>query len=339
MVGLYADAESGRCMSCDALCMDCSETPSRCIRCWEPNFLTRDGRCETKCTDGFYGNLERSVCEPCSRSCATCADGFGPDLCLTCPGPMRLYRNTCMSQCPSNTYVLERQGSARTCFDSCPMRYYVEKNKCVPCKSSCVDCFGSGDNCTSCKRNEYLQPTAEDSMTFQCWKSCDEGYVTDASGTCRKCSDANCLQCHLGRDFCKTCKNTHKLQMGICVKSCARGLFQNGDSCTYGCAEGHYGNKRTRQCESCLGNCKTCSNATHCTTCYGGFYTKSGSCVRDCGSDHISLGFLSSSDVRLVGGETPLEGRVEIQYAGKKNLRLHSLGTVGREDVSFRTDG
>ena len=315
--GLYADTQSGRCLPCDKSCMDCSEFPSRCIKCWEPKFLTQNGHCVSECDEGFYGNQVRYVCEPCSNDCVTCADGLYPNRCLTCMGTAKIYNNRCISQCPNNTLTFSAQGSVRSCLETCPVGYYSRENNCELCSSSCKDCMGTSVNCSSCLENHFLQATQISvGISYQCWKSCDEGYFPDASSFCRKCTDANCLQCYIGGEYCKICKSTHKLEMGKCVKSCSRGLYLNENACTHGCPEVHYGDKATRQCERCQGNCRTCSNATYCTSCNDGFYAMSGSCVRDCGSDHISRDFSSPSDVRIIGGDTPLEGRIEVQYAG-----------------------
>ncbi len=305
-------------MSCDESCMDCTESPKHCIRCWQPKFLTRDGRCVSTCGDGFHGNLERYVCEPCAPGCASCADGLSPNICRTCIGNARLYRRTCVAQCPISAYSLDVQGTERACFDTCPPGYFPQERKCIQCAEICLQCYASARNCSACLEGDVLQPTEmpDGSTTYLCLKSCNAGYVAGADQICTLCSDDNCLQCYLGGQFCETCRSSFKLQLGECVASCSRGLFENGETCSHLCPESHYGDRRTWRCERCQGNCRTCSNATHCTSCFDGFYIKAGECVRDCGSDYISLGYASPTDVRLIGGDTSLEGRVEILFAG-----------------------
>ncbi|OXB57003.1 hypothetical protein ASZ78_000503 [Callipepla squamata] len=91
-------------------------------------------KCAIRCEDGKYHNGRE--CEPCHRSCATCAGG-GVDACINCTQGYLMEDGRCVQSCSTGYYL-----------DHSPESGY---KSCKRCDASCLDCSGQGDrNCTIC---------------------------------------------------------------------------------------------------------------------------------------------------------------------------------------------
>uniref|UniRef100_A0A4W2HPM1 Proprotein convertase subtilisin/kexin type 5 n=1 Tax=Bos indicus x Bos taurus TaxID=30522 RepID=A0A4W2HPM1_BOBOX len=298
--GSYQDTKKSLCRKCSENCKTCTESDN-CTECREGLSL-QGSRCAITCEDGWYFNGQD--CQPCHRSCATCA-GAGADGCINCTGG----------------YFMEE----RRCVQSCSISYYFDHSSengyksCKKCDASCLTCNGPGiKNCTSCPSGYLL-----DLGMCQMGAICKDGEYVDEHGHCQIC-EASCIQCRgPTQEDCTGCPVTRVLDDGRCVLNCSLGKFEfrnqchpchftcqecQGDepsnctscgvddpgTCT-SCATGYYMFKdhcyktcpektyrEEFECKACDTNCGNCDQ-NECYWCEEGFFLLEGSCVRNCG--------------------------------------------------------
>uniref|UniRef100_A0A4W2EIC8 Proprotein convertase subtilisin/kexin type 5 n=1 Tax=Bos indicus x Bos taurus TaxID=30522 RepID=A0A4W2EIC8_BOBOX len=298
--GSYQDTKKSLCRKCSENCKTCTESDN-CTECREGLSL-QGSRCAITCEDGWYFNGQD--CQPCHRSCATCA-GAGADGCINCTGG----------------YFMEE----RRCVQSCSISYYFDPSSengyksCKKCDASCLTCNGPGiKNCTSCPSGYLL-----DLGMCQMGAICKDGEYVDEHGHCQIC-EASCIQCRgPTQEDCTGCPVTRVLDDGRCVLNCSLGKFEfrnqchpchftcqecQGDepsnctscgvddpgTCT-SCATGYYMFKdhcyktcpektyrEEFECKACDTNCGNCDQ-NECYWCEEGFFLLEGSCVRNCG--------------------------------------------------------
>ena len=241
-------AKAGECVPCPHGCDKCSEDQV-CQECAE-KWVQNDDRCILKGSErcskkGQYLNEELSKCQSCHKSCKSCFSGKDHG-CLTCNGNHSLHIDTCVDECPAETYLEKRARECRHCPHAC---------------KRCSDY----DACTSCHAGYYLQRNLL-SKVLECVDSCGVGMYPDANATCQTCS-ANCKAC-TGPDSCISCRPSKLLTKGKCQTKCSDGYFL---STSY---------KKVR-CLKCHPSCKTCSGSTHqhCTSCPPGAAYNKQSCL------------------------------------------------------------
>ena len=226
-----ASPSNGKCTLC---------TPENCSKCpMSPN------KC-TDCNPKFYLS-EKKTCTPCGYEdkCLKCT----PTKCLKC----------------ENGY------------------YSKEEDKCIDCKSiGCEYCGTEG--CTKCKQGYVLG----DATCTPCTQHCRECYISGILGDdidipiCTECENgwgvvsSKCSACEIPR--CSACDEDPKK-----CSRCESGYTPNEDKsscieCTAGCGEcsiptctqclpTYYLAPETKECLSCLPNCKTCTNGVECSEC------------------------------------------------------------------------
>lgn len=167
-------------------------------------------------------------CLACSSTCLTCQDTTG--ICLTCRIDYLLFGGSCVASCPQGTF----------------------KNSeiCSVCDSSCKSCEGPlNTQCLSCDNTSSL-PVLEGNY---CKSSCSLG-KSPYNGICFDCQNG-CDECSFsgnGVSFCLQCSSNLYLYQGVCTETCPRKTFPEIG---------------TNVCQSCLGSCETCLNASECLTC------------------------------------------------------------------------
>ena len=330
------DGDLSRCIDCTPPCLACRKAPTYCTVCEPPLFLNEGGLCLLSCPSGLYGNSNERTCLPCSSLCRTCMNGARAGVCTSCASGLLLFNHACVEECP-NTTVFHWNGNA-VCVEECPEGFYTSNGMCRKCSDACGTCQSHRDNCTRCKHTFVLQPSPNPSMilgnytiTYSCQETCREGYYANYKNACFPCQDKHCARCHLGGEFCKICKSGFLWQLGVCVMTCDNGLFDVDGVCAFPCSEGYYGNKETKLCEACGASCRLCLEPGVCTSCYANHYLKNDTCEKDCGDRYISTSFPARSDVRLLGGQGPLEGRVEVYVKGKLYIGLHNATRASNE--------
>ncbi|XP_033096494.1 scavenger receptor cysteine-rich domain superfamily protein-like [Anneissia japonica] len=116
------------------------------------------------------------------------------------------------------------------------------------------------------------------------------------------------------------CQNSTYLYIQECVEKCPTGYFPNADSLT---------------CLQCSAPCQTCTGtSTKCTSCIAPKYLKGDNCVNNC-FPMLSKGPARSS-VRLVGGASNFEGRVEVYHNGRWGTVCDDGWNIGNANVVCR---
>ncbi|XP_074022904.1 proprotein convertase subtilisin/kexin type 5 isoform X1 [Numenius arquata] len=290
--GFYLDKNKIVCRKCSENCKTCVEYQI-CTEC-KLGLSLHGTKCAIRCEEGKYYNGRE--CEPCHRSCATCA-GAGVDACINCTQGYFMEDGRCVQSCSSGYYL---DHSTESGYKSCKR-----------CDASCLDCSGQGDrNCTSCPSGYNL-----DTGVCVVGTVCKDGEYLDDSQECQLC-EASCQKC-VGPelDKCISCPLTRVFDDGRCVMQCSRGKFEfkgqchlchhtcldcsgsepnkcttcgtdrrgierflyHGE-CRESCPPGHYHSEHT--CVTCSSNCEVCLNSSHCKRCFRGYYLTQNICQK-----------------------------------------------------------
>ncbi|XP_050768974.1 proprotein convertase subtilisin/kexin type 5 isoform X1 [Gymnogyps californianus] len=288
--GFYLDKNKIVCRKCSENCKTCVEFQI-CTEC-KHGLSLHGTKCAIRCEEGKYHNGRE--CEPCHRSCATCA-GAGVDACINCTQSYFMEDGRCVQSCGSGYYL---DHSTESGYKSCKR-----------CDASCLDCSGQGDrNCTSCPSGYNL-----DTGVCVVGTVCKDGEYLDDSQECQLC-EASCQKC-IGPepDNCISCPLTRVFDNGRCVMQCPRGKFEfkrqchlchhtcldcsgsepnkcttcgtdrrgmerflyHGE-CRESCPPGHYHSEHI--CVACSGHCEVCLNSSHCKRCFRGYYVAQNIC-------------------------------------------------------------
>ncbi|XP_021236412.1 proprotein convertase subtilisin/kexin type 5 isoform X1 [Numida meleagris] len=290
--GFYLDKNKIVCRKCSENCKTCVEFQI-CTEC-KHGLSLHGTKCAIRCEDGKYHNGRE--CEPCHRSCATCAGG-GVDACINCTQGYFMEDGRCVQSCSTGYYL---DHSTESGYKSCKR-----------CDASCLDCSGQGDrNCTICPSGYNL-----DSGVCVVGTVCKDDEYLDDSQECQLC-EASCQKCTGPEvDDCISCPRTRLFDNGRCVLQCPRGkfefkkqchlchhtcqdcsgsepnkctacgtdrrgmeLFLYHGECRESCPPGHYHSEHT--CVPCSGHCEVCLDSRHCKRCSRGYYLNQNICQK-----------------------------------------------------------
>lgn len=228
------------CKPCVSPCYRCIDS-TKCLSC-SGGYILNGTICQQGCNPGYYiqsfsVNYTNSVtnqnftifsqCHPCSSQCLTCSNSSTN--CISCPSPLILHSQSCLTQCPDSTFNLA--------------------GSCVNCPPSCLKCSDQS-TCTICISGAVL-------YNGECRSGCPQGYFAsalttseDLSYVCTPCS-SNCKTCNGDSEYdCLTCSQNYYFYEGMCLSSCPAGFYPN-----------HI----TRSCELCPSACTLCSSASSCS--------------------------------------------------------------------------
>ncbi|KAL4442386.1 hypothetical protein ABPG74_005727, partial [Tetrahymena malaccensis] len=215
------------CQKCDIKCKTCDPlNTSKCLTCSAANYRIQSGN-SCNCMNGYFeGN--QPACIQCDVTCQSC-DGAGPSSCTACDA------NQFRQLMPD-----------KTC--RCISGYYFDtgSQKCLPCNSNCLQCYGSATQCTACDSSQILSPSTSTCV-------CANRYYSQNS-ICQPC-DPSCLQC----------SGPLASQCSQCSSSDNRTLV--GSQCQ--CSKGFYNITGKSQCAPCHYSCQTCNgpNSNNCLSC------------------------------------------------------------------------
>ena len=315
-----------------------------------PNMYKKSGRCVEDCGISMFKNPSNYSCLPCPSDCITCEFRSGKAICTICHPPLVLdeVRGACLHNCtsgiavPSVNFTLKTTPTVRlsngrdylegllevyhmgvwgtVCDDGwdvsestviCRELYlggvdtsvslghipkgtgkmWLDDVFCTGKEKSLNDCRHRPWGQTNCQHKEDTVLRCKGPGVRTCKGSCPDGFYPMGS---------ECLQCNAS---CKTCNET----ADKCL-TCATGFFKKNDSCVKDCGLGYY---LDSFCKKCSINCADCQGkADNCISCAPPLFRKGSSCVKNC-----TNGFKPSSVplIRLVGGNTPLEGTIEVR--------------------------
>ncbi|XP_071477442.1 antigen WC1.1-like [Diadema antillarum] len=346
-LGFYANLTDSSCYPCRTNCDACQATPDYVCTACRPGTHRKGGdQCVTGCGDGFYAS--GGECVPCSSNCATCERDSTH--CTSCESFKFLQDNTCVSECrgyrmknnairlvggasplegqleirrgdtygsvcddhwdlPDADVVCRQLGFGHALEASLEGKFAVRRDSIMLLSN--VMCTGDESNLLECKHSE---PSG-----FDChfWEAA--GVICSGPDTSNMCIEAS--QCTNGRYV-----DEDGISCGVCDQNCATcsqtathcltcrpGLVRRSDfTCGETCEDGTYADDQG-MCQRCSEQCLACSgSAVHCTRCHQSLYldTDTNTCVSSCVD---GLAVRGSPDIRLVDGQTPYEGRVEIR--------------------------
>lgn len=129
----------------------------------------------------------------------------------------------------------------------CPLIGYFDDNlqsMCQTCHFTCLSCYGTSQNCTSCLNSTNRVLTLNKCL-------CREGYFDNGGLMCQKCS-YKCLTCDIFADNCTSCPSTSLRTTPAPLCDCQIGFYDDGVNTL---------------CQVCDYRCLTCSNPFTCLSC------------------------------------------------------------------------
>ncbi|XP_071953930.1 scavenger receptor cysteine-rich domain-containing protein DMBT1-like isoform X2 [Antedon mediterranea] len=321
--GFFPNSNSLTCLPCTSPCKTCSGTPTRCTSCIEPKYLNGytcvdtcfpmlakgPARSSLRLVGGknkFEGRIE---IHHDGRWGTVCDDGWSlADASVVC---RELQLGDAVEAVTASS-VGFAQASSRTPIMLDNVNCNGDESKldfCVPASSwqlhNCGHNEDAGVRCSGPDRSRL------------CVSSCGDGYYrVPNSNTCQLCSE-DCRTCYKEETHCLTCSHPRFLQ---------------GDKCVEICPTGYYGNINSRTCQPCSSNCRNCENGNTgnvCTSCHDGmFLSDSKTCIEVC-SPYLS----KNMPIRLVDGNTPFEGRVEVFINGEWGTVCDDMWDISDAEV------
>ncbi|KAG8454257.1 hypothetical protein GDO86_000773 [Hymenochirus boettgeri] len=284
------------CEACHKSCLTChGPSEANCLTCKDLSKVNQGGKCVSSCEKGSY--VRNGICTACDSSCQTCSSENGR--CITCVKGGRLYRGTCVMECP-NGYFADPLGLCTVCHRECascsgplanqctsclpPLRllhgqcqincgdgYYSDQSLCKACHPNCRACLGpESSHCIKCiNQREVLQVVQEyrGKMYGICQAQCNVRFYVDNTGLCQECH-SSCSSCSSGgKSSCSSCPSPYVLHRGACMQACPEGYFN-----------------KDLTCNACHSSCKECSGPsdTDCLICHPHAILISGSCKTSC---------------------------------------------------------
>uniref|UniRef100_A0A670YF98 SPC3 n=1 Tax=Pseudonaja textilis TaxID=8673 RepID=A0A670YF98_PSETE len=150
--GYFEDSLQRKCRRCHRGCEACLDrSQNSCTACKRGYYHHQEtNTCVMLCPAGFYSEDGQRRCQKCHQNCkkcfgemdkcSVCKDGFSQEECLQCTKKVHEWR--CVPTCGEGYYYDERLG--------------VPFRVCRRCEDNCLNCDGSGRNCSRCKEGFYL---------------------------------------------------------------------------------------------------------------------------------------------------------------------------------------
>jgi len=259
ITGYYLPSGSVYYKKCPVNCSTCT-LDTNCTSCITNYYLADINLGDTRCIDnliGLYLPINGKVYKKCSSSCKTCENN----------------ENNCKS-CFDNFYLALNPSNSFECIRNISNYFLISgQNFYQLCNEKCATCIEFPTKCLSCNTSKLYYPIK---FTYDCVKSCPDGYwfnfleqnYQKCDPSCKKCLDntKNCLECTDGFFPLKDNKS-------LCFKDCPINYTLN------------YVEKYCQP--GCISPCKTCTDPNNCFSCVENYFLIASSnninnCVLNC---------------------------------------------------------
>ena len=311
----------------------------------------KGGRCVSDCGSSMYQLITNYTCQPCPSDCIVCRyeKNSGKPVCTVCRPPLIFDSGKCVANCTRGKLavpivnssllsppVLRLSGGldflegllevkhegvwGTVCddgWDNSEARVvcrelhlgdvqrsslgHIKKGSgklwlddvfCSGNEKSLLHCRRRPWGTSNCNHNEDVTLRCTGPGVRECNDQCPGGFFAKER-TCVHCN-VSCTRCKGAADRCVECADGYYKKNATCVKNCGVGFYLD-----------------LNVCKPCSASCAECEGTSkNCTSCRIPLYRENGKCVADCKS---SFKPTSLSLVRLVGGKSQLEGRVEVK--------------------------
>ena len=304
--GFFSPARGQPCQSCSADCATCSQF-DHCTSCDGEKLLQPNGKCASTCGPLFLrqDRSQRTQGRIRLRGALTASEGR---LEISHNGVFGTMCNSSFNMAAANV-VCRELGFGKAGEIKYSKEYHVNPSSQILLDG--VQCTGKEDSIFQCTHHGWNMHRCYHSQDVairclgpdqrqRCVASCDLGfYYNSTINACSACSPT-CMSC---------------VQLGSC-QSCGSNMYLNMHNlCVEDCGEGMYGSTSSGQCEKCHASCRSCKNGpvnNTCTSCHGDQNLDGNACIDGC---PLRKKLLPRS-IQLVGGESPLYGRLEVLHRG-----------------------
>ncbi|KAL4465856.1 hypothetical protein ABPG74_004093 [Tetrahymena malaccensis] len=238
----YCDSQNN-CLACTIqFCLSCDQGPETCSLC-PPSFYIDQNSYQCKCPYASYldVNNDNYQCLSCPSNCAICLNSTTCQQCASNSLPDPLNPGNCILNCQQGQF------------------YNRQSQSCQQCAPTCLTCFGSKNNCLSCKSGAQTVFNSANN-NYECICIDQKDTLNNLTGICQKCPDPLCQQCDPNN-------------RSLCLQCITQASFSQTDQkCE--CSQSTYYISSTNSCISCpQANCLDClPDGSQCVKCKSGFY-------------------------------------------------------------------
>jgi len=158
-------------MTCDAICQNCTNLPTKCISCYAGTYLYQN-TCWNPCPYETYADIPTQTCKLCDKYCSVCD-----------------VTSTNCSVCDTTGPWISYLKFGTTCVVNCLDGYFADNNGglgpnlCLPCDTKCLTCAINSTYCFSCNVSYYL-------LDNTCGSTCPfpEYFPDNATWKCLSCA-------------------------------------------------------------------------------------------------------------------------------------------------------
>ena len=322
----------------------------KCEQRCGPDLYEKNGVCIQDCGNSFYKYARNYTCLRCPVECLQCTfNGYGAPKCTICAPPLVYDDGACIANCSGvkvavptgngtfasspqvrltngsdylegvlevfhngvwgtvcddgwdarETFVVCRELGLGTADTDAPLghikklstgKQWLDDVICVGNEKTLSECRHRPWGETNCGQDEDTVLRCTGPGIRNCQDFCPPGFYLKGK---------ECIVCNIACSICSGASDN--------CTDCSAGYLKKGSTCVANCGRGYYLNATCKKCDS---KCRSCEGKSdNCTSCEKPRFKKGSKCVTDCKPDYNPS---SKPQVRLVGGSSLFEGRVEV---------------------------